>query len=178
MDCRPPDLSAHGILQARILEWVVIKKKKKIVVVVVQLLSHVRLFATPWTAVDHASLFFTISWGFFNSCPLSPWCHPTISSSVISFCFCLQSFPASGSFQLSQIFASCGQSIEASPSASVLPMNIQGWFPLRLTGLISLLSQGLSKVFSNTTVLKASVFRGQPFLLSSSYICTWLLEKS
>ena len=155
------------------------KKKKKIVVfVVVQLLSHVRIFATPWTAVDQASLSFTISRGFFNSCPLSPWCHPTISSSVISFSFCLQSFPALGSFQLSQIFTSCGQSIEASPSASVLPMNIQGWFPLRLTGLISLLSKGLSRVFSNTTVLKASVFRGQPFLLSSSYICTWLLEKS
>ena len=87
-----------------------------------------------------------------NSCPLSQWCHLTISSSFVPFSSCLQSFPASGSFQMSWLFASGGQSIGASASASVLPMNIQEWFPLRLTGWISLQSKGLSRVFSSTTV--------------------------
>ena len=87
-----------------------------------------------------------------NSCPLSLWCHPTISSSVIPFSSCLQSFRASGSFPMSQLFTSGGQSIGA--SASILPMNIQEWFPLRLTGLISLLSKELSRVFSSTTFQK------------------------
>ena len=91
---------------------------------------------------------------YSNSCPLSQWCHPTISSSVIPFASCLQSFPASGSFPMSQFFASGGQSIGVSASASVLPMNIQDWFPLGWTGWISLLSKGLSRVFSNTTVPK------------------------
>ena len=81
-----------------------------------------------------------------NSCPLSRWCHPTIWSSVIPFSLCPQSFPASGSFPVSQLFALGGQSIEAPASASVLPMNIQGWFPLRLTGLISLLKQKKKKI--------------------------------
>ena len=85
-----------------------------------------------------------------NSSPLSGWCHPTISSSVIPFSFCLQSFPASQSFPMSQFFASGGQSIGVSVSASVLPTSIQGWFPLGLTGLISLMSKGLSRVFSTT----------------------------
>ena len=89
-----------------------------------------------------------------NSCPSSRWCHPTISSSVIHFSSYPQSFPASGSFQMSQLFASCGQSIGVSASTSVLPMNIQDWFPFRLTGLISLQSKGLSRVFSNTAVAK------------------------
>ena len=89
---------------------------------------------------------------FSNSCPLSWWCHTTISSSVIPFSSCLQSFPASGSFPMSQFFASGGQSIGGSASASVLPMNIQDWFPLGWTGWISLVSKGLSRVFSNTTV--------------------------
>ena len=92
-----------------------------------------------------------------NSCPLSRWCHPNISSSVVLF-FCLQSFPASGSFPTSRLFTSGGQSTGASASASVLPMNIQNWFPLRLTGLISLLSKRLSRVFSNTTVQKHQFF--------------------
>ena len=91
---------------------------------------------------------------YSNSCPLSWWCHPTISSSVIPFFSCFQSFPASGSFPMSQLFASDGQSIRASASASVLPMNIHGWFPLGLTGLISLQSKGLPRVFSSTTVQK------------------------
>ena len=89
-----------------------------------------------------------------NSCPLSWWCHPAISSSVIPFSSLLQSFPASGPFQMSQLFTSGGQSIGASASASVLPINIQDWFPLWWTGWISLQSKGLSRVFSNTTVQK------------------------
>ena len=98
---------------------------------------------------------------YSNSCPLSWWCHPTISSSVIPFSSCLQSFPASGSFQMSQLFASCCQSIGVSASTSVLPVNIQDWFPLGWTGWISLLSKGLSRVFSNTTVQKHEFFSGQ-----------------
>ena len=112
-----------------------------------------------------------------NSCPLSQWCHSTISSSVIPFSSCLQSFPASRSFPVSRLFALGGQSIRASASASVLPMNIQGWIPLGFTGLISLLSKGLSRVFSSTTVQRHQFFVTQPFLLPSSHICTWLLEK-
>ena len=96
-----------------------------------------------------------------NSCPLSWWCHPTISSSVIPFSSSLQSFPTSGSFPRSQFFASGGQSIGASALASVLPVNIQGGFPLGLTDLISLQSKGLSRVFSNTTVQKHQFFGTQ-----------------
>ena len=96
-----------------------------------------------------------------NSCPLSQWCHPTISSSVIPFSSCLQSFPASRSFQMSQLFTSGGQSTGVSASASVLPMNIQDWSPLGWTGWISLQSKGLSRVFSNTTVQKHQFFGAQ-----------------
>ena len=103
-----------------------------------------------------------------NSCPLSQWCHPTIPSSVIPFSSCPQSFPASGSFLMSRLFTSCGQSIGASASASVLPKNIQDWFPLWLTGLISLKSKGLSNVFSNTTVQKHQFFSTLPSLWSYS----------
>ena len=99
-----------------------------------------------------------------NSCPLSQWCHPTISSSVISFFSCLPSFPASGSFLLIWLFASHGQSIGASASASVSPVNIQGWFPLGWTGLTSLQSKGLSRVFSSTTVWKHQFTGAQPSL--------------
>ena len=95
-----------------------------------------------------------------NSCPLSQWCHPTISSSVIPFS-CLQLFPASGSFPVSQLFASGGHNTGASALAPVLPMNIQGWFPLGLTGLISLQSKGLSRVFSDTTGQKHQFFGAQ-----------------
>ena len=113
-----------------------------------------------------------------NSCPLSRWCSlKFISSSVILFSFCLQSFPASGCFPVSQLFTSCGQIIGASASASVLPVNIQGWFPLGLTGWISLQSKGLSIVFPSTTVLKHPFFNAQPSLWSNSHVCTWLLEK-
>ena len=104
-----------------------------------------------------------------NSCSSSQWCHPTISSSVVPFSSCLQSFLASGSFPLSQFFASCGQSIGVSASASFLPMNIQNWFPLGLIGLISLESKGLSKVFSNTTVQKHQFLSAQPSSQSNSH---------
>ena len=96
-----------------------------------------------------------------NSCPLSWWCHPTISSSVIPFSFCPQSLPASGSFPMSQLFTSGGQSIGVSASALVLPMNTQYWSPLGCTGWISLQSKGLSRVFSNTTVHNPQFFSTQ-----------------
>ena len=111
-----------------------------------------------------------------NSCPLSQWCHPTISPSVIPFSSCHQSFPASESFPMSQLFASGGQSIGISASASVLPMNTQDWSALRWTGWISLQSKGLSRVFSNTTVQKHQFF-GAQLLQSNSHIRTLLLEK-
>ena len=96
-----------------------------------------------------------------NPCPLSWWCHPTIKSSVIPFSSCPQSFPSSGSFQMSQVFASCSQSIGVSASTSVLPINIQDWSSLGWTGWISLQSKGLSRVFSNTTVQKHQFFCAQ-----------------
>ena len=110
-----------------------------------------------------------------NSCPSSQWCHPTISSSVVPFSSCFQSFPASGSFPVSQFFASGGQSIGVSASASVLPMNIQDWFPLGWTGWISLQSKGLSRVFSNFTAQKHQFLGVQPFFmfqLSHPYMTT------
>ena len=99
-----------------------------------------------------------------NSCPLSQWCYPTISSSVVPFSSCPQSFPASGSFPMSQFLPSGGQCIGTLASASVLPMNIQGWFSLGWTGLISLQSKGLSRVFSSTTIRKHQFFSTQPYL--------------
>ena len=108
-----------------------------------------------------------------NSCPLSRWCHPNISSSVVPFSSCPQSFPASGSFQMSQLFASGGQSIGVSATTSILPMNTQDWSSLGWTGLISLESKGLSRVFSNTTVQKHQLFGSQLSLvqLCASYCC-------
>ena len=103
-----------------------------------------------------------------NPCPLNRWCHATISSSVIPFSSCLQSFPATGFFSMSQLFASGGQSIAASASTSVLPKSIWDWFPLRVTGLISLQSKGLSRVFS--TVQKHQFFSTQLFSWSNSHI--------
>ena len=111
-----------------------------------------------------------------DSGPLSQWCHPTISSSVTPFSSCLQSFPAPGSFPMSWLFTSGGQCIGASTSASVLPINIQGWFPFGLTSLI-LLSKALSRVFSSTTVQKHQFFGAQPSLWSNSHICMWLLKE-
>ena len=102
---------------------------------------------------------------YSNSCPLSRWCHPITSSSVVLFSSQLQSFPVSGSFQMSQFFASGGQSIGVSASTSVFPMNIQDWFPIGWTGWISLQSEGLSRVFSNTTVQKHQFFGPQLIVL-------------
>ena len=112
-----------------------------------------------------------------NSCPLSWWCYPTISSSVIPFSSCLQSFPASGSFLMSWLFTSDGPSIGVLVLASVLLMNIQGWFPLGLTCSITLQSKGLSRVFSSVTVWKHQLCGSQPSLWANSHIHTWLLEK-
>ena len=112
-----------------------------------------------------------------NPCPISWWCHPTISSSIVPFSSCLQFFSASGSFPMIWFFASSDQSIEASASAWVLPMNIQDWFPLGLTALIFLLSKGLSRGISSTVVWRHQFFGTQPFLLSNSHSCTWLMEK-
>ena len=111
-----------------------------------------------------------------NSCPLSRWCHPTISSSVVPFPSCPQSLPASGSFPISQLSAWGGQSIGVSASTSVLPMNTQDWSPLGGTGCISLQSKGLSRVFSNTTVQKHQFFSTQPSSQSNSHIHTWPLD--
>ena len=145
-------------------------------IVVVQLHSHVQLFTTPWTAAGQASLSFTISQNLLKLMS-SQWCHPSILSSVVPFSSCLQSFPASGSFLMNQFFASGGQSFGVSASESVLPMNTQHWLPLDLTGLISLQSKGLSRVFSKTAVQKHQFFSTQPSLWSKSHIYTWLLEK-
>ena len=113
-----------------------------------------------------------------NSCPSSWWYHPTILSFVIPFSYCLQSFPASGSFPMSQFFTSGGQSIRVSASASVLPMNIQDRFPLGWADLISLHFKELSRVFSNTTVQKHQFFGTQLSLWSNFHIHTWLLKKT
>ena len=148
----------------------------------VQSLSHVWLFATTWTTAHQASLSFTNSRSCSNTSPLSQWCHPTISSSVIPFSSCLLSFPASGSFPMSQYFASGGQSIGASASALVLLMHIQDWFPLEWTGWISSQSKGLSRVFPNTTVQSINSL-ALNFLLSfiqwkfiMHLICTFLFH--
>ena len=114
---------------------------------------------------------------YSNSCPLSQWCNPAISSSVVPFSSCPQSFPTSGFFQMSHFFTSGGQSTGVSASASVLQMNIQNWFPLGWTGWISLKSKGLSRVFSNTTVQKHQFFGAQSFSQSNSHIHTWTQEK-
>ena len=113
-----------------------------------------------------------------NSCPLNQWCYLIISSSATPFSFSIQSFPASGSLPMSQLFTSSGQTIGASASAPVLRMNIQGGFPLGLIGWISLQSNELSRVLSSTTVWKLQFFSTQPFLWSNSHIHIWLLKKT
>ena len=143
----------------------------------VQSLSHVWPFATPWTTAHQASLSITNSQSLLKLIPSSHLYHPTISFSVVPFSFCLQSFPASRSFPMSQFFPSGGQSIGASASASVLPMTIPSRFLLGLTGWISLQSKRLSRVFSNNTVWKHQFFSTQLSLWPISNICTWLLEK-
>ena len=127
----------------------------------VQSLSRVRLSTTPWITARQAPCPSPTPGVYSSSCPSSRWCHPAISSSVILFSSSPQSLPASGSFPMSQLFAWGGQSIGVSASTSVLPMNIQGWFSLGWTGWISLLSKGLSRVFSSTTVQKHQFFGAQ-----------------
>ena len=128
------------------------------VCVYVQSPSCVWLFASPLTAACQASLSFTISGVYSNSCPLSRWCYLTISSSAASFSFCPQSFPASGSFPTSRLFALGGHSIRTSASASVLPMNIQVLFPLGLAGWISLQSKGLLRVLSINSLILSLLY--------------------
>ena len=139
-------------------------------------LSHVQLFVTQWTAALQASLSITNSWSFLKLMSIESVMPYNISSSVVPFSFCLQSFPESGSFPVSQFFSLGGQSVGVSASASVLPMNIQDWFPLGLTGLISLQSKELSRDI-NTTVQKHQFFGTELSLRSNSYSHTWLLEK-
>ena len=145
----------------------------------VQSLSHVWLFGTPWTTARQASLSIINSQSLLKlmsiELDIQPSSHPTISSSVIPFSSLLQSFPASGSFPVRQFFASGGQSIDISASASVLPMNIQDWFPLGWTGWISLQSKGFSRVFSNTWCSRASILWHSAFFivkLSHPYMTT------
>ena len=143
----------------------------------VQLLSHAQLFVTPWTAAHQAFLSFTIPWSLLKLISIESvmpsnhliLCHTLLLLSSI--------FPASGCFLRSQFFASGGQSIGVSVSASVLPMSIQNWFSLGWTGWSSLQSKGLSRVFFNNTVQKHQVFGVQLTLQSNSHIHTWLLEK-
>ena len=171
MNCSLPDSSVHGILQARILEWVAMSSSRatsqpiKCVHYIHILVNDMHHALYCFSIQFSRSVMFDSLWPcglqharppcpsptprvYSNSCPLSRWCHPTISSSVIPFSFRLQSFPASGSFPMSQLFTSGSQSIGVSASASVIPMNIQDWFPLRLTGWISLQFKGLSRDFS------------------------------
>ena len=145
--------------------------------IVVQSLSHVWLFATPWTAGCQASLFFTISWNLLKLMSTESM----MPSNHLFLCYPFSSyhcsFPTSGSFPMSWLFPSSSQSVGSSASASVLPMNIQGWFSLGWTGLISLKSRGLSRVFSNTTVQKCQFFSTQLSSQSNSHIHTWPQEK-
>ena len=156
------------------LQWEVYQEKKWCrrtsscqLVVVVQPLSLVWVFATPWITACEASPSFTISQSLLKLVTIELWCHPTILSSAALFSFGLQFFPAPWYFPRSWLFTSGGQRIGV--SASVLPMNIQGWFPLGLTGLI-LQSKGLSKVFSSTTVQKHQFFSTQPSLGFNSHL--------
>ena len=142
-----------------------------------QSLNLVWIFATPWNAAHQVSLSITNSQSLLKLMSIELWCHPIISSSVIPFSSCLQSFPSSGSFQMSLLFASGGQSIGVSASTSVLPVNIQDWFLLGWIGLISLQSKGLSRVFTNSKVQMHQFFDAQLSLWSISHIHTWLLEK-
>ena len=139
----------------------------------VQLHSHIRLFATPWTAARQTSLSITNSWSLLKLMPIEL----VMPSSVVPFFSCLQSFPASGSFPMSQFFPSGGQSIGVSALASVFPKNTQDWSPWEWTSWISMQSKGPSRLFSNTTVQKHQFFRAQLSSQSNSHIHTWPLEK-
>ena len=163
------DYPVHEILQARILDWVALP------------FSRGSSQPRDRTQVSHIAGKFFTSWANSQSLlklmSIKSVMHPTISSSVVPFSSCLQSFPASGSFLMSRLFTTGGQSIGASTLESVPTMNIQDWFPLGLTSLIALQSKGLSRVFYNTTVQKHHFLGAQPSLWSNSHIHTWLLEK-
>ena len=135
------------------------------------------LFGTPWTAACQTSLFSLSPGSCSNLCLSIRWCYLNFSSSAAPFSSCLQSFSALGYFPISWLFTSGGQSFGPSASALVVPMNIQDWFPLGLTDLISLQSKGLSRVFSNTTIPKHIFFHTQSSLWSNSHILRWLLGK-
>ena len=195
----------HGILQGRILEWVDIPFSRRsfqpkdwtlvshtvgrfftswarqgspsVQFSSLQLLSPVRLFATPWIAARQASPTIIISQSSLRLSPLSQWCHPAISSSVVPFSSCPQSLTASESFPMSQLFAWGGQSTGGSALASFLPKKFQGWSPSEWTVWISLQSKGLSGVFSNTTVQKHQFFGAQLSSQSNFHIHPWPLEK-
>ena len=191
MDCSIPGSSTHGIFQTRVLEWVAIAfsdSNDYLLFISIYLLaiksgfqfsSVAQSCLTPYKLMDC----FMPDFPVHHQLPELAQTHvhwvadPTISFSVIPFSSCFQSFPASGSFPMSQLFTSSGQSIGVSASASALSMNIQDWFHLGLTGLISLQSKGLSRVFSNTTVQKHQFFSTQLSSQSNSHIHTWLLEK-
>ena len=202
MDCSRPGSSVHGILQARILEWIAIPSSRGSSQSrikpgfpamktdslpseppgneIVQFSSVAQSCPTLWSReLQHARppCPSPTPGVHPNPCPLSQWCHPTISFSVVLFSSCPQSFPGSWSFPMSQLFASGSQSIGASASTPVLPMNTQDWSPLGWTGWISLQSKGLSRVFSNTTVQKHQFFCAHLSLQSNSHIHTWPLEK-
>ena len=174
-----------------LVNWILVLKNQINFSLSVQLLSRVRLFATPWIAACQASLSITNSRSspklmcideWYHPAIIHPpsdatrWCHPAMSSSVVPFSSCPQSLPASGSFPISQLFT-WGSPSGVSASASVLSMNTQDWSPLEWTGWISLQSKGLSGVFSNTTVQKHQYFGAQLSSQSNSHIHTWLLEK-
>ena len=204
MDCSPPGSSVHGILQPGYWSGLPFPSPGDLLKLGIEPLSLAlagELFTTSatWEAciihmlfshsvmsyslrphgLQHARLPCpsTSSRACTKSCPLSQWCHSIITFSVIPFISCPQSFPASRPFPVSQFFASGGHSIRVSASASVLPMNIQDWFPLGWTSWITLKSKGLSRVFSNTTVQKHQFFGAYLCLWSKSHIHTWPLEK-
>ena len=143
----------------------------------VQSLSDVRLFATPWITHARPPCSSPTPGVHPDSRPLSQWCHPAMSSSVVPFSSCPQALPASESFPMSQLFAWGGQSTGVSALASFLPKKSQGWSTSEWAGWISLQSKGLSRVFSNTTVQKHQFFGAQPSSQSNSHIHTWPLEK-
>ena len=171
VDCSLPGSSIHRIFQTRVLEWVAIAFSE----FSSSVMSNCLWPRGPQHASPPCPL--PTSRAYPNSCPLSWWCHPTISSSVIPLSSCPQSFLASGSFQMSQLFESGGQSIGVSASSAVLPRNTQDWSPLGWTGWISLQSKGLSRVSSNTTVQKHQFFGTKLSSQSDSHIHTWPLEK-
>ena len=150
---------------------------RKFKVFVVQSLSHLELFETPLTAAHQGLLFFTISWSYSNSCPLSWWYYLTILSSASPFSFCLQTFPASGSFSVSWLFTSGGQRIGASASASVLPIEYSGMISFRTDRFDLLVAERTLKSVLKNHNLKASILQHSVFLWSKSHIHALLLEK-